>query len=96
MASVPDTPGTGAPWYVYLLRCADGSLYCGSTTDPSRRLAQHNGALPGGARYTRSRRPVRLLLARPCRSRSEALRLEALVKKTPAARKEARLHGLSA
>lgn len=76
-----------APWRVYLLRCADGTLYCGTTTDTSRRLAQHNGELAGGARYTRSRRPVTLVAERPCASRSEALRLEARVKKTPRARK---------
>ncbi len=76
-----------AAWQVYLLRCADGSLYCGVTTDLARRLRQHNGELPGGARYTRARRPVSLLLARPCASRSEAQRRESLVKRGPSARK---------
>ena len=41
-----------ATWHVYLLRCADDTLYCGVTTDLDRRLAQHNGRLAGGARYT--------------------------------------------
>lgn len=76
-----------AGWQVYLVRCADGSLYCGVTTDMERRLAQHNGLRPGGARYTRSRRPVRLEASRACASLSEALRLEARVKRTPRARK---------
>ena len=49
-----------ATWHVYLLRCADDTLYCGVTTDLDRRLAQHNGRLAGGARYTRPRRPVAL------------------------------------
>ncbi|MEG6502462.1 GIY-YIG nuclease family protein, partial [Desulfovibrio sp. 1214_IL3152] len=44
---------TSDPWLVYLLECADGTLYCGITRDMERRLAQHNGALAGGARYTR-------------------------------------------
>ncbi|WP_296305087.1 GIY-YIG nuclease family protein [uncultured Desulfovibrio sp.] len=71
------------PWHVYLLRCADDSLYCGITTDMARRLAQHNGLLPGGARYTRARRPVRLEACRTCADRSQALRLEARIKKIP-------------
>ncbi|MEG1610852.1 MAG: GIY-YIG nuclease family protein, partial [Bilophila sp.] len=49
-------------WYVYLLRCADETLYCGVTTDMTRRLAEHNGLQAGGARYTRARRPVRVAL----------------------------------
>ncbi|HJA79344.1 GIY-YIG nuclease family protein [uncultured Desulfovibrio sp.] len=78
---------TPQSWQVYLVRCADDSLYCGVTTDMERRLAQHNGLRSGGARYTRSRRPVRLEASRTCTSLSEALRLEALVKRTPRARK---------
>lgn len=78
-------------WYVYLLECADGTLYCGVTTEPERRVAQHNGVLPGGAKYTRSRRPVRLAacVARP--DQSAALRLEDVIKKTPRRNKIARL-----
>lgn len=71
-------------WQVYLVRCADQTLYCGSTCDLARRLAQHNGVQPGGARYTRGRRPVTLAAASPLLSRSEALRLEARVKRLPA------------
>ena len=74
-------------WYVYLVQCVDATLYCGVTTDVPRRLAQHNGEIPGGARYTRSRRPVRLLAQRACAGRSEALRLEYAVKQCPAMRK---------
>lgn len=76
-------------WHVYLLECADGALYCGVTTDLERRLAEHNGELPGGARYTRGRRPVRLAASAACRDRSAALRLENLVKKLPRAAKAA-------
>ena len=88
---LPDIPceqpaGEGA-WCVYLVRCADGSLYCGITTDLVRRIAMHNGDLPGGAKYTRSRRPVRLTAQVCGLSRSAALRLERLVKKQPAAKK---------
>ena len=88
---LPDVPckrpaGEG-PWCVYLVLCADGSLYCGVTTDLARRVAMHNGDLPGGARYTRSRRPVKLAAHACGLSRSAALRLERLVKKQPAAKK---------
>jgi putative endonuclease len=62
-------------WWVYVLRCADDSLYCGITTDIERRLKEHNGSSKG-AKYTRSRRPVALLFSRSCESRSIATRLE--------------------
>lgn len=68
-------------WQVYLVECADHTLYCGVTKDTERRVAQHNGEKRGGARYTRSRRPVRLVAERSCRSHSEALRLECIVKR---------------
>lgn len=70
-------------WYVYLAECRDGSLYCGVTTDPERRLEEHNGLRPGGARYTRARRPVRLTACVEQPDQSSALRLEAEIKKTP-------------
>lgn len=76
-----------AIYFVYLLRCADGSLYCGVTTQPSRRVRQHNGELSGGGRYTRSRRPVRLVACRTCSGRREALLLEARLKRLPRDRK---------
>lgn len=81
--SVPGTDGNTAntaAWLVYLLECADGTLYCGVTNNMDRRLDQHNGQIPGGARYTRGRRPVRLLASRTCEGKSEALRLEKAVK----------------
>ena len=71
---------SSAAWLVYLLECADGSLYCGVTNNMDRRLGQHNGQIPGGARYTRGRRPVRLVASRTCGGKSEALRLEKAVK----------------
>ena len=65
--------------YVYLLRCADGSLYCGWTTDLAGRLAAHNSGK--GAKYTRSRRPVTLVYHEEVESWSAALRREAAIKK---------------
>ena len=65
--------------YVYLLRCADGSLYCGWTTDPERRLRQHQAGT--ASRYTKRRRPVEYALVIAAANRSAALREEARIKK---------------
>jgi len=59
-------------WYVYLLNCADDSYYTGITTDPVRRLQEHNGDDKKAARYTRARRPVKMVYFELCQSRSEA------------------------
>ena len=80
-------------WCVYLLTCADGTLYCGVTSDMERRLAMHNGLLAGGAKYTRGRRPVSLTACADGLTRGEALRLEAKVKKKPRSGKVAALLG---
>ncbi len=69
-----------AQWYVYVLRCADGTLYTGVATDTQRRLRQHNGELSGGPRYTRGRRPVTLLWTEEAADRSAAQKREACVK----------------
>lgn len=67
-------------WHVYMVRCADGTIYTGSTTDPDRRLDQHNSS-KAGARYTRGRRPVRLVYQRECGSRRQAAAEEIRIKK---------------
>jgi uncharacterized protein (TIGR02453 family) len=74
-------------WFVYLARCADGSLYTGVTTDPARRERAHN--LGRGAAYTRSRRPVRLVHLEPARDRGSALRRELAIKRLSRRGKEA-------
>ena len=71
--------------HVYLLRCADDSLYCGWTTDLDRRLAAHGAGT--ASRYTRSRLPVELAAAIPVADRSAALREEARIKRLPRAAK---------
>jgi putative endonuclease len=76
-----------AAWWVYMLRCADGSLYTGVTTDPARRVAEHNGQGGLGARYTRSRRPVALVYVEAAASRSAATRREAAIKRLDRIRK---------
>jgi putative endonuclease len=75
---------TGAA-YVYLLRCRDGSLYCGWTSNVERRLAAHRAGR--GSRYTASRLPVELALARPMADRGAALREEARIKRLTRAQK---------
>lgn len=68
-------------WHVYVLRCADGTLYTGITTDVERRIDEHNEGGPKAARYTRARRPVALVHREPCADRSEASRREAELKR---------------
>ncbi len=62
------------PWFLYLARCADGTLYTGITTDLAQREADHNAGR--GARYTRARRPVKVVAAWRCGDRPTALRAE--------------------
>ncbi len=73
-------------WFVYVLRCADGSFYTGITTDLSRRSAQHNAG--AASRYTRSRRPVALVYREPQPSHGHALRRELAIKRLKRAQKE--------
>ncbi|MGF1643062.1 MAG: GIY-YIG nuclease family protein [Thiotrichales bacterium] len=67
-------------WFVYILRCVDGSLYTGITTDPARRIREHNAGRAAAARYTLGRRPVELAYCEPATDRSEASRREAAIK----------------
>lgn len=85
--SVPEK----SAWFVYMLRCADGSLYTGITTDPQRRLRQHRGELKGGARYTRARLPLTLVWLESQQDRASATRREMQLKKLKAAEKESLL-----
>jgi len=75
-----------APCFVYLLRCRDGSLYCGATTNLERRTAQHNSGK--GARYTRSRLPVSLVWSEAQPNWPTALSREAEIKKMKKKQKE--------
>lgn len=71
-------------WYVYMLLCADGSLYTGSATDVERRFEEHRSAR--GAKYTRSHPPVAIVYREACDDKGAALRREAAVKKLPRAK----------
>ena len=68
-------------WQVYVLRCADNSLYTGIARDLQRRLRQHNGELVGGPKYTRGRRPVTLEWSVRADSHSAALQQEIAIKR---------------
>lgn len=74
-AEARDKDGT---WILYILRCEDGSFYTGITNDLERRLNQHRDGR--ASRYTRSRRPVKIVYSESCKSRSHALKRESAVK----------------
>ncbi len=74
-------------WSLYVLRCADGSLYTGITKDLERRLEEHNTSRLG-ARYTRTRRPVRVVYAEVWATRSEAAAREYEIKQMTRQRKQ--------
>ncbi|MBK9072476.1 MAG: GIY-YIG nuclease family protein [Myxococcales bacterium] len=88
-------PAPSAPiYFVYLLRCADKTLYTGIARDVAKRLAEHNAGK--GAKYTRGRGPLRLLATAACADRASAQRLEAAVKAQPRAQKLAFLRAQGA
>jgi putative endonuclease len=76
-------------WYVYVARCRDDTLYCGIARDVAARIAEHDAGT--GARYTRGRGPLTVVLVRRCRDQGGALRLEHAIKQLPRAAKQALL-----
>ena len=77
----------GSNWWVYMVLCSDGTLYTGITNDLEKRIRAHNSARDG-ARYTRSRRPVKLVYAEDTGSKSAAARLEYQIKNMPRSKKK--------
>lgn len=73
-------------WHIYMVRCSDGTLYTGITNDLKKRLEAHNSGKEG-ARYTRSRRPVKLVYSEQVESKSAAAKLEYQLKKLPRLKK---------
>ena len=67
-------------WFLYMVKCADGSLYTGITTNLKRRLKEHNHS-SRGAKYTKTRRPVELAYHKACDSRRDAIFQERALKK---------------
>ena len=76
-------------WYVYIIRCGDGTLYTGITTDLDRRLAEHQEGGPKASRYLRGRSPLQLMLKLHAFDRATALKLERRIKRLSRAQKEA-------
>ncbi len=77
---MPDADATiSTPWHVYVVRCADATLYTGVATDLPARIAQHNAGR--GAKYTKSRRPVTLVYEEAAADRGAALRREHEIKR---------------
>ncbi len=75
------TQTESTPWFVYIVVCADSSLYTGIATDVTRRISEHNSSDHKGASYTRSRRPVRLVYQEKATNRSVASQREHEIKK---------------
>ena len=82
---------TSGAYFVYIVKCADGSLYTGCARDPEQRVDVHNAGR--GARYTAGRLPVRLVYSEPCASHGDALRRERQVKSSSRREKEALIAG---
>jgi putative endonuclease len=79
-------PKSCSSWWLYILRCKDGKLYTGITTDPARRLRQHNAGT--ASKFTRCRRPVEMVYCKSCCSQSAALKREAAIKSHTRSEKE--------
>ena len=75
-------------WFVYIVRCADKSLYTGITKDVERRIEEHNNDDSLGAKYTKARRPVALVYQETCESRSDATKREYEIKQLTRKEKE--------
>ena len=73
-------------WYLYILKCKDGTFYTGITTDVEKRLEMHRSGK--GAKYTRGRGPLELVYSETCENHSQALKRECEVKKLPKEQKQ--------
>jgi putative endonuclease len=93
MADMPaaDTPVAAKPWFVYLVRAANGALYCGISDDPHKRFAKHQRGK--GARFFRSSPALALVYIEACTGKGEALRRERAIKGLGKAAKEALVTG---
>ena len=69
------------PYFVYIVKCSDKTLYTGISNNLERRLRQHNGEIVGGAFYTQNKRPVKLVYKEKMKSHSDAIKRELEIKK---------------
>ncbi len=75
-------------WFLYLIRCNDGSLYTGITTDVNRRFKEHQSDKGKGSKYLRGKAPLQLVFKKKIGSKNLALKIEHRVKKFPKSKKE--------
>ena len=80
---------TESIWFVYIIKCADGSLYTGVATDLARRFEEHQAGAPKGAKYTRGKGPLELVYQREIGTRSEACKEELRIKSLSRKQKQA-------
>jgi putative endonuclease len=80
-------------WFLYLIRCKNGRLYTGITTDVERRVEEHESGDKKGSKYLRGKTPLKLVMKKRVGGRSMALKIEAKVKKLPKAKKELLVDG---
>ena len=81
-------------YYAYIVECADGTLYTGKTQDIEHRIKQHNGVIGGGAKYTASRRPVKLVHYEQCEDNTFACQREAEIKRLTRKQKKQLIEGI--
>lgn len=81
------------PYFVYLLQCSDNTLYCGVSNNLAKRVKEHNTSKTKASRYTRARRPVKLVYSEKYSTRSEAMQREAQLKRYTRPKKEALIRG---
>lgn len=86
-------PASQRPWFVYLVRMHSGALYAGISTDPNRRLRQHQGLITGGAKALRGKGPLHLVWQFETANKRVASQLEYQLKQLPKAKKEALIVG---
>jgi putative endonuclease len=75
-------------WYIYMVRCQDGSLYTGISTDVDRRFIEHQGKGETGSKYLKGKGPLSLVFEKKVGSKSLALKVEGNIKKLPKIKKE--------
>jgi putative endonuclease len=80
-------------WFLYLIRCRNGRLYTGITTDVERRFEEHESGDKKGSKYLRGKAPLKLVMKKRVGDRSMALKVEARVKKLPKTKKELLVDG---
>ncbi|GIU34182.1 GIY-YIG nuclease family protein [Shewanella schlegeliana] len=97
MADIVQIPETNSPeptWFLYMVRCANGHLYTGVTTDVARRFAEHQSGSAKSAKYLRGKGPLTLAYSETVGSRSDALKREIALKRWPRSKKLALIEGV--